>query len=692
MKLVIAEKPSAAQAIAKVLGAAIRKDGCLVGSGYIVSWCVGHLVELAQADAYNEKYAQWTYEDLPIVPEHWQYAVPKYKAKQLNVLRGLMADKEVDTIVCATDAGREGELIFRLVYDSCQCKKPVQRLWISSMEESAIVKGFKTLRRGSDYENLYQAALCRSQADWLVGINATRLFSVLYRRTLNIGRVMTPILAMIVHREAAIDAFTPEPFYTVHLDCGSFTATGDKLKEKSTAESFCSACAGNDALVKAVERRDKSERPPKLYDLTSLQRDANRLLGFTAQQTLDYTQSLYEKKLVTYPRTDSRYLTEDMAAGLPALAASVACALPFAKGLFISTNAGPVVDSSKVSDHHAIIPTTTMSKADISSLPAGESSILSLIAARLLCAVADKHQYAETIVTLDCGGHAFTAKGKMVTAPGWKAIDRAFYTFLTGKADEEKTAVLPELIKGQTIPAKASIRESKTTPPKHYTEDTLLSAMETAGAEDMPEDAERKGLGTPATRAGILERLVKTELVERSGDKKTKFLLPTPKGVNLITVAPEEIASPLLTAEWEQKLKLVERGQLPASDFMAGITKQTADLVERYASIRQEVDTTAFQPERQSIGKCPRCGGPVVEIVKGFVCDNRSCGFALWKDSRFFAAKKKALTKQLAAALLKDGRVKLTGCHSEKTGKSYDATVLLDDMAGKYVNFKLEFH
>lgn len=689
MKLVIAEKPSVAQAIAHVLGATARKDGYTEGGGWLVSWCVGHLVGLAPADAYNEKYAKWAYDDLPIVPECWQYAADRDKEKQLAVLRALMGREDVDAVVCATDAGREGQLIFQLVYNYCGCQKPTLRLWISSMEETAIRDGFAALKDGADYDSLYHSALCRAQADWLIGINATRLFSVLYGATLNVGRVQSPTLALLVNRENEIAGFKKQKFYTVLLCVGELTAEGDRLESKKAAEELRAACGGKTATVEAVEKKERAELPPKLYDLTTLQRDANRLYGFTAQQTLDYTQSLYEKRLVTYPRTDSRYLTEDMAAGLPSLVEAVVGALPFMAGLETTVNAGRVVDSSKVSDHHAIIPTATMPGADLAALPAGEMAVLSLIAARLLCAVGEKYVAAETVAALSCGGHTFTAKGRTVTAYGWKAIDNAFRATLKEKPDEGKEpAPLPELTEGQELPrVNASVREGTTAPPRHYTEDTLLSSMETAGAEDMPEDAERKGLGTPATRAGIIEKLVHTGFVER----KQKNLIPTPKGAALIDVLPELIKSPQLTAEWEHKLKQVERGELAAADFMAGIAALTSQLVRDYGKLPDGADLSLFQPVRKAVGTCPRCGGRVVENKKGFVCENRACGFALWKENRFFAAKKKELTAKIAAALLKEGRAELKGCHSEKTGKTYDAIVILDDTGGKFVGFKMDF-
>lgn len=695
MNLVIAEKPSVAQSIAAVIGATNRKDGYMEGSGYLVSWCVGHLVELAPANVYNEKYAKWTYDDLPILPASWQYSVANGKEKQLKILRELMSRADVDIVTAATDAGREGELIFRLVYNHCNCKKPIKRLWISSMEESAIAEGFENLKDGVEYERLYQSALCRSQADWIVGINATRLFSVLYHQTLNVGRVVSPTLAMLVERESAISSFVPKPFYTVQLDCSGFVLSGERLGDKVTAQAISKACDGQSVTISSVESKEKTEKPPKLYDLTTLQREANRMFGFTAQQTLDYTQSLYEKKLVTYPRTDSRFLTTDMVESTPAVVKSTAGIFSFGNTLELSINMEQVTDNSKVSDHHAIIPTMAVSSSKLAELPAGERDILSLIALRLICAVGKSCVYGETVITAECGGNAFSAKGRMVLDEGFKVAEWLFRSTLKEKperetGDSEKTATLPSIDQGKVFSsAKVAIKEGKTTPPKHFTEDTLLSAMETAGIEDMPEDVERKGIGTPATRAGILEKLIKTELAERKGDKKTKHLLPTHKGVSLITILPEAIQSPQLTAEWEEKLKLIERGELSADAFMQGITDMTDTLVKTYEVIKD--GNVLFPSDREAIGICPRCGGNVVENKKGFSCENRECGFALWKENRFFTAKKKTLTKAVATELLKSGKVKLTGCFSEKTGKNYDATVLLDDTGGKYVNFKMEF-
>ena len=690
-KLVIAEKPSVAQSLAAVIGAATRKDGYLEGNGWRVSWCVGHLAGLADADSYDPKYAKWRYEDLPILPKHWQMAVGKDKKKQFDVLKQLMNAPDVTEVVNACDAGREGELIFRSVYELAGCQKPMKRLWISSMEDSAIREGFANLRPGADYNGLHEAALCRAKADWLVGINATRLFSVLYHRTLNIGRVMSPTLALIVQREAEIDTFQPVPFYTVTLELPGFSVSGERMADKTAAEQLKAACQGADVTVKKVERRDKSEKPPALYDLTTLQRDANRLLGFTAQQTLDYLQNLYEKKLCTYPRTDSRYLTSDMAEGLPVLVNLVANAMPFRKGIAISCDAAQVINDKKVTDHHAVIPTRNLQGADLSGLPVGERMILELVALRLLCAVAEPHSYSETAVTVECAGAEFTAKGKTVKRPGWRALDAAYRATLKNaepnKGTEDKA--LPELTEDQTLPlSNAAVKEGKTSPPKHFTEDTLLSAMETAGKDDMPEDAERQGLGTPATRAGILEKLVSTGFLERRKSKKTVQLMPSKDAVSLITVLPEQLQSPLLTAEWEHRLSEIERGELAPEDFMAGISAMLRELVGTYQVIKGT--EYLFSPPREAVGKCPRCGGDVAELQKGFFCQNEGCKFAIWKNNKWWEMKRKQPTKAIVTVLLKDSCTHVTGLYSEKTGKTYDATVVLED-DGRYVGFKLEF-
>jgi len=694
MKLVIAEKPSVAMSLAAVLGATERKDGYLEGSGYLVSWCVGHLLELAQPEAYKEQYAKWRYEDLPILPENWKYEVPKDKKTQLALLCRLMKDKRVDSVVCATDAGREGELIFRLVYEYAGCKKPMERLWISSMEDAAIREGFDHLHPGSDYDKLYDAAVCRAGADWLIGINATRLFSVLYGVTLNVGRVMSPTLALLVQRESDIESFISKPFYVPEITCGGFTASGEKMTERSEAEKIRMDCDHNSAFVRSVEKQVKTIQPPRLYDLTTLQRECNRIYGYTAQQTLDYVQSLYEKKLATYPRTDSQYLTKDMQATAASLILWLRDNMPFGKGCAGEPDIDWVTDDSKVTDHHAIIPTVEIARTDLSELPSGERDVLTLIAVRLLCATTQANRFEAVTAMLDCQRYTFTAKGKTILQSGWKEVERIHRMSIRQSETEHREnedAALPVLKEGQTFETvSASLREGKTSPPKHYTEDTLLSAMETAGAEDMPEDAERKGLGTPATRAATLEKLVSAGFVQR----KKKQLIPTEKGRNLIAVLPDNIKSPILTAEWESMLKQVEHGELSATSFMDQIADMSRTLVKEHTAPEKcfaDLFPSSRETAHEAVGVCPRCGAPVYEGKKGFFCNNRECCFALWKDNRFFSSKKKSITKSVAAALLKEGRISMSGLYSEKTGKTYDAEVILDDTGGKYVNFKLEF-
>lgn len=677
MRLVIAEKPSVAQSIAAVLNAKKRHDGYLEGSGYLVSWCFGHLAELADAAAYNADYGKWTMKDLPIVPTNYRFAIREDKRKQFDILSGLLRREDVSEVVNACDAGREGELIFRTVYCLAGCSKPILRLWISSMEDDAIHAGFKQLKSGRDYDGLHQSALCRAKADWLVGINATRYFSLTYGRTLNIGRVMSPTLALLVQREADISAFVPEPFYTVQLDCGFIAAT-DRKKDRKTADGIANACKGKTAIVKSVERKEKAEKAPALYDLTALQRDANRILGYTAQQTLDYLQSLYEKKLCTYPRTDSRFLTEDMEDSISGLVSSAAAVCGVASPTTI--HAKQVCNNKKVTDHHAIVPTVSAGKTDLMSLPLGEREVLKLAAKGLLRAISEAHRYAETIITVECAGHNFTAKGKTVLVPGWKSYEQE---------QMEAASTLPDVAEHQPISVSdAAVKTGKTTPPKHFTEDTLLSAMESAGKEDMPDDAERKGIGTPATRSGIIEKLVSSGFVERKKSKKVVNLLPTSTGTALITVLPEQLQSPQLTAEWEHRLKEIERGEIVPDSFMDEITAMLGELMQTYKPIPGA--EVLFPSGREIVGKCPRCKADVTETPKGFFCENRACSFALWKNSKFFTAKKKTLTKTLAATLLKDGRAPLKGCYSEKTGKTYDTVILLED-DGQRVSYKMVF-
>ena len=683
--LIITEKPSVARTISKVLGAAARRDGYLEGGGYLISWCVGHLVELAPPGVYDPRLERWDRADLPILPERWQYLVSSSTKKQFDVLCKLMHRADVDRIVCATDAGREGELIFRLVYQECGCRKPVSRLWISSMEDSAIRAGFKNLKSSTEYDSLYKAALCRERADWLVGINATRLFSCLHGVTLNVGRVMTPTLAMTVEREAAIAAFKPEPFYIIQLQTGSCMASSERFKEKAQAEKLLAECRKSSrALVQKSERKEKSERPPDLYDLTTLQRDANRMLGYSAQQTLDYTQALYEKKLVTYPRTDSRYLTEDMAAGLPGLAMDTAVAFGF-RGA-IPVHAKQVINNQKVSDHHAILPTQSVAGADLPSLPAGEVSILRLIAARLMAAVGEPYRYAETTVQFECAGQTFTAKGKTVLDEGWKAVERAILGD-TAEKIEENLDVPPE--QAALAILSAELKEGRTTPPKHFTEDTLLAAMETVGKEDMREEVERRGIGTPATRAATIEKLVQKGFLTREGGGKTKNLIPTEKGRVLIAAMPEQLKSPAMTAEWETKLTQIEKGQYVPEQFMEEIESMMKTLVNQYVNVpNAPARVTSGAPV---VGTCPHCGSEVAEREKGWFCTSRECRFVIWKDNAFFNRLGKRPTRQVVDKLLRDGRARLKDCKSQRTGKTYNASVLMTTEADGRAKFSLEF-
>ena len=683
MKLVLAEKPSVAQSIAKVLGASKREDGYLEGNGYVVSWCVGHLVELAQPESYDSKYSKWSYNDLPIFPDSWQYQVSAATKKQFGILKKLMARKDVESLICATDAGREGELIFRLVYHQCHCKKPIERLWITSMEDSAIKEGFAHLRPGSDYDALYEAALCRERADWLVGINATRLFSTLYGQTLNVGRVMTPTLAMAVMRETAIAAFRPEPFYTVQLDAGNMKLTSKRFNDKTDAEAVVSRCTENKAIITKAEKKEKSEKPPLLYDLTSLQREANRVLGYTAQQTLDYAQSLYEKKLITYPRTDSRFLTEDMEAMLPDMVEKLFSRFPVEGIKHISIHAKQVVNGKKVTDHHAILPTKEVKNHHLSELPKGEQEVLNLVVTRLFSAVGDPYCYAETVIEATCGDTVFSAKGKTKLQDGWKVFEKRQES---AKTEKELPVVL---INDVLEIASVEIKEGKTSPLKHYTEDTLLQSMENAGADEMPEEAERKGLGTPATRAGIIEKLVRIGFLERKGDKKTKHLIPTHKGIALVTVMPEQIQSPSMTADWEEKLLLIERKEYSSEEFMQEIRDVIFHLVRHYEVIQDAEVLMAKEPD--SIGKCPICGNPVINRPKGYFCADKECRFALWKNNRYFESIGKKLTDSVAESLLNSGKIKLKGCKSAKTGRNFDALLLMEVGETGKVNFLMEF-
>lgn len=666
MQLVIAEKPSVAKSIADVLGALDRQEGYFEGSGYLVSWCVGHLIELAEPENYGEQWKKWTYESLPVNPDHWQYEIKEDTKEQYDVLYGLLHDSRVDEVVCATDAGREGELIFRLVYNMASCKKPMKRLWISSMEESAIREGFENLKPGSDYDYLYHSALCRQEADWLVGINGTRLFTVLYGgKVLKVGRVQTPTLAMLVERESKIMNFKKEQYFMAHILCGGVDAATERIDSKTETEQIAGACRNGQALVTSVEKEEKTVSPPKLYDLTTLQRDANRLFGFTAKQTLEYTQSLYEKKLCTYPRTDSQYLSDDMEQTAGNVIEAIFSSILFEENRMFNPDIPRVLNSKKVTDHHAIIPTMEIAKADLAALPETERKILSLVANRLLCATGEKHLYETVKAELSCGGYTFATSGKSVLKNGWKDFEDAFKrSFKTTEDKEQEDKKLPELSKGQTFDGvQTKISEHYTTPPKHFTEDSLLSAMERAGNEDMSDDVERKGLGTPATRADIIEKLVKDGFVKR----EKKQMIPTEDGMKLITVLPDVVKSPKLTADWENALTLVAKGEMEREDFMADIETMVSDLIHTYHEVSDE-QKKMFAQEQKVLGKCPNCGGEVVKGKYGAFCKNK-CGMNV---SWIMGV---ALSDEQVESLLAGKKTLLKGLTS-KAGKKYDAYII----------------
>ena len=683
----VAEKPSVAQTIGKVLGATSRKDGYLEGEAYLVSWCVGHLVGLADASVYDQRYSKWRYDDLPIIPEEWLYEVPKDKMQQFKVLSALMKDKRVTELVCATDAGREGELIFRLVYQKAGCRKPFKRLWISSLEDSAIRDGFQHLRDSSEFDRLYEAALSRSKADWIVGINGTRLFSTLYHKKLVVGRVQTPTLAMLVERDGKITTFRKEKYFNVHIQKDGLKASLEKIKTEDEAKRIAGACDKKQASVSSLKKERKTVNPPKLYDLTTLQREANRYFSFTAQQTLDLVQSLYEKKLLTYPRTDSQFITDDMEGTVRQVISILCRKLPLFDGVAYTPDIDRISNNAKVTDHHAILPTAQVETLDIAELPESEQKILRLVATRLICATGEKHIYDETTLTVSCEGSLFTAKGKTVVQDGWKGIEQRFKATLKNKEKEEPEAVLPEVTEGDILQnVVSSVSEHFTSPPKEFTEDTLLSAMETAGNEAFDDETEKKGLGTPATRAGIIEKLVKGGFAERKG----KSLIPTKDGLNLDCVLPEQITSPAMTAEWENTLMQIERGNADADAFLSGIAAMTSELVKAYPFL-SDTEASRFDTARETVGKCPRCGSPVYVGKGNFYCSNRECSFCLWEDNKFFSSKKKKLTKKIAKELLDKGWCRVTGLYTPKKPQLYDAVIRLDDTGGKYVSFKMEF-
>ena len=697
MELVIAEKPSVAQSIAAVLGATQRKDGYLEGNDYLVSWCVGHLVELAQPESYEEAWKKWSYESLPIIPQEWQHEVKSDTKAQYQILKKLMHDDRVDAVVCATDAGREGELIFRLTYNMAGCRKPMKRLWISSMEESAIRDGFHNLRPGSDYDNLYHSALCRQEADWLVGINGTRLFTVLYGgKALKVGRVQTPTLAMLVDRESKIMNFKKEAYYMAHIMGNGLDAVSEHISDKTEADRIAETCENGQALVTSVVKEEKWVAPPKLYDLTTLQRDANRLFGFTAKQTLEYTQSLYEKKLVTYPRTDSQYLSDDMEGTAKNVIEAIFNSLLFEQNIMFNPDIKRILNSKKVTDHHAIIPTMEIIKQDLKAIPESEMKILSLCANRLLCATGEKHIYNSTKAVITCNNTVFKVSGKEVWKNGWKEFEDFFknsYKTAEDKSDAEEEKKLPELREGMMIAVEQTkVSEHFTQPPKHYTEDSLLSAMERAGVEDMGDEVERKGLGTPATRADIIEKLVKDGFVKR----EKKQMIPTEDGMKLITILPDVVKSPKLTADWENELTLVSKGEVAAEQFMSGIEAMVTDLVKTYHSVSDEHKAMfgTGKGGQEVLGKCPKCGADVVRGKFGAYCTGK-CGMNVGK------ALGVTLSDTQVKSLLQGKKILVKGLKGKKG--SYDAYLIPEsvqefsytkdgkEIKGFQYKFKMEF-
>ena len=688
MRLVIAEKPSVAMALASVIGARSRRDGFMEGNGYLVSWCVGHLVGLCDAADYDERYRKWNYDDLPIIPEKWKKKILEGTKKQFGILQTLMNRNDVTEVICGTDAGREGELIFRLAYEQAGCRKPVKRLWISSLEEKAIREGFQNLKDGSCYDDLYRSALCRAQADWLVGINASRLFSVLYNKNLKVGRVQTPTLAMIVERNQKVTNFKKEQYFEVHLFCRDLEAVSDRMNSLEEAEQLVKQCQGKRCQIIRDEEQTKTVQPPKLYDLTTLQRDANRILGYTAQETLDAAQSLYEEKLITYPRTDSQYLSDDMEQTAEELAELLDGDLDFLELEDYEPAVDRTLNSSKVSDHHAIIPTSQIRATDQKALKTKERNILYLIESRFLMATSRAYIYESHKCEVQCEGILFHMLSHRIRQEGFKAIERKMYLFFGKKLPEEIHQMAEIRLLEDYGPCRAEVQEKWTQPPRQFTEDTLLQAMERAGNEDLAEDTEKKGIGTPATRAGIIEKLISSGFVSR--DKKN--LVPTNDGNVLITILPDEIKSPAMTAQWEMQLNQIARGEADAGGFLQGIIRMLKELISRYSGVSEkQKEQFSHGTKKESLGSCPRCGRPVYEGQKNFYCSDRKCQFALWKNDRFFESQGKKMDAGTVKKLLAKGKIHYKDLHSQKTGRTYEATVVMADFGEGYVKFNLEF-
>ena len=687
--LVIAEKPSVAQSYAKNLSAYKKQDGYMEGENCLVSWCLGHLAEYAQPEEYDERYAKWQFDDLPIIPEKWKLQVSADKKKQFSVLKDLMNREDIEYLVNGCDAGREGELIFQRVYDLSGCRKPVRRLWISSMEDEAIRNGFHEMKDAGFYSNLCMAAVCRAQADWLIGMNATRAYTTKYYKKLVVGRVQTPTLAMLTERQDRIEHFQKETFYRVELTDGKLVAVSENITNKADAELLAALCDGSEAIITELKRERKKVSPPKLYDLTSLQREANRYFGFTAKKTLDLLQELYEEKLVTYPRTDSRFVTEDMIGTVEELAGKMPLMLPFVEYGQLGHNIKRVVNNAKVSDHHAILPTKEAVEKGIMDLPVDKKNLLMLIGQQVLQAVGEDYLYEQTDVTVNCQKNEFTARGKTAVQMGFKDVEKAFrsHCVKTEKEDSDRQLEIPYgYQKGmQLFNVKAETSIHYTSPPKSFNEDTLLAAMETAGNKEFDEKTEKKGLGTPATRASTIEKLVASGYAQRKG----KQIIPTAEGRELIRVMPENLKSAGLTAEWENRLLLMERGELNGEQFMDDIVTMLEEILNGCRKIPEE-ERNRFQTAKELIGKCPVCGSDIFDGKRNFYCSNRQCDFALWKDNRFLEGMEKKLDKKMAKELLDKACTHVKGLYSKKKDARFDADLLMTLENGK-PKFHLEF-
>lgn len=688
--LVIAEKPSVAQSYAKNLSAYKREDGYLEGESCIVSWCLGHLAEYAQPEEYDPKYEKWQFDDLPILPETWKLKVSKDKKKQFEVIKTLMNRSDVEYLVNGCDAGREGELIFQRVYDLAGCRKPVKRLWISSMEDAAIQKGFQTMKSEEEYKNLCMAAVCRAQADWLIGMNGTRAYTTRYFKRLVVGRVQTPTLAMLAERQERIEHFQKEAFYKVALTDGKLTVVSENIANEEAADLLAALCNGSTAVVTQMKKEDKKAFPPRLYDLTSLQREANRYFGYTAKRTLDMLQELYEEKLVTYPRTDSQFVTEDMKDSVEELVEKMPVLLPFVDYGQLGHGIKRVINNAKVSDHHAILPTKEAVEKGIADLPADKKNLMMLICQQLVQATGEEYLYEQTDITVKCQEHDFKARGKIPVQMGFKEVEKAFKQ-LCVKAEpvegkEKETSIPAGYEEGMRLfPVKADKTTHYTSPPKPFNEDTLLAAMETAGNKEFDSETEKKGLGTPATRASIIEKLVSSGYAQRKG----KQILPSTEGKELVKVMPEYLKSAVMTAEWENQLLMMEKGQITDTQFMGEITSLVRKILEVCREIPEE-ERRRFQTAREVIGKCPVCGCDVFEGKQNFYCSNRQCDFALWKENRFLGSMEKNLDKKMARELLDKACTHVKGLYSKKKDMKFDADLLLTLEDGK-PRFHLEF-